>query len=105
MGGVGASFSAEAATAATAAHSVTTLNPRININQHLSCLPSSRIPARRQAGGRYRLVLDHGPGSLAYFYSGAAGSANADAIGSIILGNSRSEEHTSELQSLRHLVC
>ena len=47
--------------------------------------PYSRPQA---AGGRYRLVLDHGLGSLAYFYSGAAGSANADAIGSIILGNS-----------------
>jgi len=47
--------------------------------------PYSRPQA---AGGRYRLVLEHGLGSLAYFYSGAAGSANADAIGSVILGNS-----------------
>jgi L-arabinose isomerase len=47
--------------------------------------PYSRPQA---AGGRYRLVLDHGLGSLAYFYSGAAGSLNADAIGSVILGNS-----------------
>jgi L-arabinose isomerase len=35
-----------------------------------------------------RLVERHALGSLAYFYSGRAGSANEDAISSIILGNS-----------------
>ena len=35
-----------------------------------------------------RLAAAHDLGSLAYFYSGAAGSANADVIGSLILGAS-----------------
>lgn len=49
--------------------------------------------AELQRAARTSLALDrlaaaHDLGSLAYFYSGAAGSANADAISSLILGAS-----------------
>src|ERR1035441_7018736 len=52
------------------------------------CSPEELARSARTSVALDRLVLEHGLGSLAYFYSGAAGSANADAIGSIILGNS-----------------
>jgi L-arabinose isomerase len=44
--------------------------------------------AARMSVALDRLVDRHALGSLAYFYSGAPGSANEDAISSIILGNS-----------------
>ncbi|MGA3096973.1 MAG: arabinose isomerase [Bryobacteraceae bacterium] len=52
------------------------------------CSAEELARAARTSVALDRLASDHGLGSLAYFYSGAAGSANADAIGSIILGNS-----------------
>jgi L-arabinose isomerase len=52
------------------------------------CSPEELARAARTSLALDRLVADHGLGSLAYFYSGAPGSANADAIGSIILGAS-----------------
>jgi L-arabinose isomerase len=52
------------------------------------CSPEELARAARTSVALDRLASDHGLGSLAYFYSGAAGSANADAIGSIILGAS-----------------
>src|SRR5438874_10603250 len=42
---------------------------------------------------------------VATFAIGAAGAANAALCAAAILANRRSEEHTSELQSRRELVC
>ncbi|MBZ5580962.1 MAG: arabinose isomerase [Acidobacteriia bacterium] len=51
------------------------------------CPPGELARAARTSVALDRLVAAHDLGSLAYFYSGAAGSPNEDAIGSIILGN------------------
>jgi len=52
------------------------------------CPPAELERAARTSVALDRLVEAHGLTALAYYYSGAAGSANEDAIGSIILGNS-----------------
>ena len=52
------------------------------------CTREELARAARTSIALDRLVDRHDLGSLAYFYSGAAGSANEDAIGSIILGTS-----------------
>jgi len=52
------------------------------------CLREELERAARTSVALDRLVERHALGSLAYFYSGAPGSPNEDAISSIILGNS-----------------
>lgn len=52
------------------------------------CPPSELDRAARTSVALDRLVEAHRLTALAYFYSGAAGSPNEDAISSIILGNS-----------------
>ena len=52
------------------------------------CATQELARAARTSLGLDRLVEAHGLTALAYFYSGAPGSAHEDAIGSIILGNS-----------------
>lgn len=52
------------------------------------CSAAELERAARTSLGLDRLAAAHDLGSLAYFYSGAAGSANADVIGSLILGAS-----------------
>jgi L-arabinose isomerase len=52
------------------------------------CPPVELQRAARTSVALDRLVEDHRLTALAYFYSGAAGSANEDAVGSVILGNS-----------------
>lgn len=52
------------------------------------CAREELARAARTSVALDRLVETHGLGSLAYFYSGTGNPANADAISSIILGNS-----------------
>src|SRR5258705_3025611 len=50
-----------------------------------------------------RVVTQNFPGTSEYMYLKILGNNAAQALHQI--GYNRSEEHTSELQSLRHLVC
>jgi L-arabinose isomerase len=52
------------------------------------CTPEELARAARTSVALDRLVANHKLGSLAYYYSGSPGSANENAISSIILGNS-----------------
>src|ERR1039458_10182093 len=74
------------------------------------CPSEELVRAARTSIALDQLVEIHRLGSLAYYYQGTGNAENEDTISSIILGTSlltargRSEEHTSALQSLRHLV-
>ena len=57
-----------------------------DVNQ--DCTPEELARAARTSIALDLLVANHKLGSLAYYYSGSPGSANEDAISSIILGNS-----------------
>src|SRR5205814_4484864 len=68
------------------------------------------VGASASVPGRRRWDVDGGPGDLpaparADRPRGARVAGRPPAGGDVALSDARSEEHTSELQSLRHLVC
>src|SRR5438045_1573502 len=68
--------------------------------------PGMASPVRARVG---KMLADLTPGDLNRFFftlGGAEANENAIRIARMVSGRQkRSEEHTSELQSLRHLVC
>src|SRR5215469_6942566 len=74
----------------------------VNCHPERLDLPSDRIKAARDAGVKFSIDTDsHATGHLAFLKYGV-GTAQR---GWLATGDVRSEEHTSELQSRRDLVC
>src|SRR5205814_2519222 len=100
-------------------HTTLRVAPRLSqlflFHMHLTFLPLHSFPTRRSSDLLDRGNPPYGPGIFVRaghagsdrpdLYAGPDGARAKVRLAPVDQGDYRSEEHTSELQSLRHLVC